>query len=132
MKKLLLLFILTSSALTASADDYNALYFYNTDGTETLGNITAKGVTITFSDGNLTAVNTTTSESVTLALSDLGKMAIATESTGINIVTTDRSVSLGDADAIYDLSGRRLSKGKAIKSGIYILKKDGQAIKVKK
>lgn len=130
MKKLLVLFTLIGSALTVSADDYSYLYFRNTDGTGQLGNITAKGTTITFSDGNLIAVNTTTSESLTIALSDLGAMSFSGESTGISSATLTEDMNLDNADAIYDLTGRRVSRSTELKKGIYILRKDGQTKKI--
>ena len=55
MKKILLIFAILLGSLQVVADDYTQLVFKNSDGS--LSSITSMGLTITFEEGKMTAVN---------------------------------------------------------------------------
>jgi hypothetical protein len=130
MKKKLLTTMLLASALSASAGDYDYLTFVTTDGSKT--SLPAVGLTITFSNGNLVASNG--SASATIALSNMASMSFtATDATTTAIGTSlrdDSSLTLDDAEAIYDLSGRSIPTGQTLTKGIYIIKKGSETRKI--
>lgn len=128
MKKLIIGFILAVVSISVHAADYTYLTLVEQDGTKT--SLTAVGLTITFSDGNLVATNSTTSESKTISLSNLASMNFSTANettTGIQNV----SIDIEDADTfIYDLSGRQIPSGASLTKGIYIIKKGSATRKI--
>jgi hypothetical protein len=128
MRKLIIGFILAAISITTHAADYTYLTIVEQDGTKT--SLTAVGLTITFSDGNLVATNSTTSESKTISLSNLASMNFSTANettTGIQNV----SIDIDDADTfIYDLSGRQIPSGGSLTKGIYIIKKGSVTRKI--
>ena len=128
MKKLIIGFILAAISVTIHAADYTHLTFVEQDGTKT--SLTAVGLTITFSDGNLVATNAATSESKTISLSHLASINFSTSdetTTGIQNV----SIDIQDADAvIYDLSGRQIPSGSSLTKGIYVIKKGSVTRKI--
>jgi len=126
MKNFLILIMLWV-AMSVYAADYAYLTVTEQDGTKT--SLTAVGLTITFSDGNLVATNSTTSESKTISLSNLASLNFSTSdetTTGINAAKT--SFSVAEADAIYDLTGRQVPAGNKLTKGVYLIKK-GSVIK---
>lgn len=116
MKKVLLTLSVLAMALTVQADDYPYLTFETADGTKTSVSTTA--LTITIQNGKLMAGTTE------LSLADLSMMYFSStsETTAINAVEAD-DLSLGDADAVYDLAGRRIPNGATLSKGIYVIKK---------
>ncbi len=128
MKKLIIGFILAAISITTHAAEYTYLTIVEQDGTKT--SLTAVGLTITFSDGNLVATNTTTSESKTVSLSNLASMNFSTSNettTGIQ----DISIDIQDTDTyIYDLSGRQIPSGTSLTKGIYIIRKGSVTRKI--
>lgn len=130
-KNILMLALLASAALNASADNYNYLTVQKQDGTEQ--SFTAQGLTITFANGNMVA--TQDGQTTTLALSELNKMFFSQEPTGIEDVSI--SEPAGEASgAVYDLSGRKVTSAPVssstpslLKKGIYIV--NGKKIVVK-
>lgn len=128
MRKLIIGFILAAISITTHAADYTYLTIVEQDGTKT--SLTAVGLTITFSDGNLVATNSTTSESKTISLSNLASMNFSTANettTGIQNV----SIDIDNADTfIYDLSGRQIPSGASLTKGIYIIKKGSVTRKI--
>lgn len=70
------------------------------------------------------ATNADTSETKTIALSDLVSMNFSNsnETTGINSIEAE-DFSLNEADAVYDLTGRRIPSNTSLSKGIYIIKK---------
>lgn len=130
-KNILMLALLASAALNASADNYNYLTVQKQDGTEQ--SFTAQGLTITFANGNMVA--TQDGQTTTLALSELNKMFFSQEPTGIEDVSI--SEPAGEVSgAVYDLSGRKVTSAPAssstpslLKKGIYIV--NGKKIVVK-
>lgn len=128
MKKAILLLLMITAALTTQAVSYTYLTFVEQDGTKT--SLNAVGLTITFSDGNLVATNSTTSESKTISLSNLASMSFSTSdetTTGIQSV----SIDIQDSDAvIYNLSGQQILSGYSLSKGIYIIKKGSVTRKI--
>ena len=128
MKKLIIGFILAAISITTHAAEYTYLTIVEQDGTKT--SLTAVGLTITFSDGNLVATNSTTSESKTVSLSNLASMNFSTSNettTGIQ----DISIDIQDTDTyIYDLSGRQIPSGTTLTKGIYIIRKGSVTRKI--
>lgn len=116
MKKVLLTLSVLAMALTVQADDYPYLTFETADGTKMSVSTTA--LTITIQNGKLMAGTTE------LSLADLSMMYFSStsETTAINAVEAD-DLSLGDADAVYDLAGRRIPNGATLSKGIYVIKK---------
>ena len=128
MKKLIIGFILAAISITTHAAEYTYLTIVEQDGTKT--SLTAVGLTITFSDGNLIATNSTTSESKTVSLSNLASMNFSTSNettTGIQNI----SIDIQDTDTyIYDLSGRQIPSGTSLTKGIYIIRKGSVTRKI--
>lgn len=129
MKKKVIITMLLGTVLTAAASDYDYLTIESTDGTKT--SLTAVGLKISFSDGNLVATNG--SESTTIAISALSAMRFTTSNesgtSGIGQTLTDDNFSINDAEAIYDLNGRQIDPSQ-VKKGVYIIKKDNQTKKI--
>ena len=128
MKKLIIGFILAVVSISVHAADYTYLTLVEQDGTKT--SLTAVGLTITFSDGNLVATNSTTSESKTISLSNLASMNFSTSNettTGIQSISID---ILDTKTVIYDLSGRQIPSGSSLSKGIYVIKKGSVTRKI--
>lgn len=123
--------LLIGSTMTAAADDYGYLTIEKSDGSKS--SLTAIGTTITFADGNLIAVNG--SEQATIALESLSAMRFTTISEGSSDVTAiggieqSEALTLADADAVFDLSGREIPKN-GVKKGVYIIKKGSKTQKI--
>ena len=112
MKKMLVLLSMMMGPLASFADDYPYLTFETADGAKT--SISTESLTINIQDGKLMA------GSMELTLADLSKMYFSTsdETTGIeeiNVTTLDEDVD------IYDLQGRKVSKGQ-MRRGVYVIK----------
>ena len=135
MKRQALLAMILAGTLAAQAADYEYLTIEKSDGTAQ--SLTAVGLKITFSNGNLMATSGT--ESATIALSDLSRMYFSNtkEATAIDNLQMDDLQSAADKDIeIYDLQGRRI-KGQIGKSsnsqmpkGIYLVKQNNKTKKV--
>lgn len=126
-KKYFLLALLTILTSTLRASDYQYLVFTLTDGTTR--SITAQDLTLTFTGGNLTAQSGT--ESLTIPLTSLTKMAFSNDgsTTGISTISSDGIQTDADAE-VYDLNGRRIPSNTTLQRGIYIIKRNGQTTKV--
>ena len=130
MKKLIVTLCAVAAVQTMQAADYDYLTIVETDGTRT--SLTAIGLTISFSDGNLVATNTQTSEQKTVSLGSLASLNFSTSNettTGISRVEAD-SFGTSEADAIYDLQGRQIPAGSSLTRGVYIIKKGGLTRKI--
>ena len=127
--------MILAGTLAAQAADYEYLTIEKSDGTAQ--SLTAVGLKITFSNGNLMATSGT--ERATIALSDLSRMYFSNtkEATAIDNLQMDDLQSAADKDIeIYDLQGRRI-KGQIGKSsnsqmpkGIYLVKQNNKTKKV--
>lgn len=130
MKQSYLIFLLLACSAFAKAEgNYPYLTVVQTDGTKT--SLTAVGLSITFNNGNLVAVNSTTSESKTVALSNLASLKFTTtsETSGINSLEAD-SFGIDDAETIYDMSGRQIPSGTTLSKGVYVIKKGSVTRKI--
>lgn len=126
MRRVLLLLFTFLGLAVVRAEDYAYLTIVGADGGKT--SLTAVGLTLSFSDGNLVARNAYTDESLTLPLSSLASMNFSNddETTGI---TSVHAVTSGD-DAVYTIQGQRLPVGTPLKKGIYIVRKGSTTQKV--
>lgn len=130
MKKWLTSLLAVAAMQSIQAADYDYLTIVETDGTRT--SLTAVGLTITFSDGSLVATNANTSETKTVSLTNLASLNFSTTNettTGISSIEAE-SFNLGEAEAVYDLSGRQIPEGTSLTRGIYIIKKGGITRKI--
>ncbi len=121
MKKTLLLIVMMIGTLAAQADDYSYLTFETTDGSK--GSVSVSNLSITISGTTLTA------GSQSFTLTNLSKMYFTTTdetTTGISEITT---AELNEATAIYDLSGKQVSKDQ-MRRGVYIVKTKNGTFKV--
>ena len=113
--------------MAAQAVDYQYLNIEKTDGTAQ--SLTAEGLEISYSNGNLIATNGT--EQATFALTTLKRMYFSNDKTTTAIETVEATAAdWNDATTeIYDLSGRRLPQGKKPARGLYIFKKGNTTTK---
>ena len=123
MKRLAFVIVILAGVLTAKAVDYQYLTIEKTDGTTLT--LTAVGLSISYSDGNLVATNGT--EKATLTLIDVTRMYFSNtgEATGIQGTVADTD---GEVE-IYDLNGRKISKAD-MRKGVYIIQRKGKATKI--
>jgi hypothetical protein len=128
MKKTLLLFIALLGITSVQAEDYKYLTIVGIDGTKT--SITAVGLSISFSDTQLTAKNAYTDETATVELTNLASMNFSNsdETTGIRETISEKETS--NVDVIYNLQGQQLPTNAAFAKGIYIFKKGNETQKV--
>ena len=126
-KKIIMACLMALTSITLQAADYQYLVFTLTDGTTQ--SITAQDLTLTFTGGNLTAQSGT--ESLTIPLTSLTKMAFSNDgsTTGISTISSDGIQNDTDAE-VYDFDGRRITTGTTLQRGIYIIKRNGQTTKV--
>ena len=116
MKRAFLSLVFTCLLLSASATDYKFLTFENTDGSKV--SLSATGLTLTFSDGNLVA-----SDGTIIPLGNLAKMYF-TETSGITTATSTASGTI----KVFTLSGILVdtyTDGQipvSLPKGIYIIK----------
>lgn len=129
MKKLVLLALILTGALTAQADDYPYLTFEMTDGTK--ASVAVKSLTLTISGTTLTL------GSQTFTLLNLSKMyfsATDETATGTDIVDnlTIDDLLLDNAE-IYDLNGRKIARkasNSKLPRGVYIVKTKERTCKI--
>ena len=128
MKKSLLLFITLLGMATVQAEDYKYLTIVGIDGTKT--SLTAIGLSISFSDTQLTAKNAYTDETTTIALTNLASMNFSNtdETTGIHTIQANEMNE--KSDAVYNLQGEQLPDNATLSKGIYIIKKGNETLKV--
>lgn len=130
MKRVLLSTLALAAVFSMRAADYTYLTLVEQDGTKT--SLTAIGLTITFSDGNIVATNSATSESKTISLSSFASMNFSNSNettTGINAIEAE-SFGIGDAEAVYDITGRQIPAATSLPKGIYIIKKGNTVRKI--
>ena len=124
MKKLLLIIgLLMALNANMRAADYNYLVFTMTDGTTQ--SIAVTGLQLSFTNGNLAATNGT--ETLTIPLTNMEKMAFSNDTTTGISFTLDTSTNEG-CD-YYSLDGRRLNS-KPTQTGVYIVKAGTKTYKV--
>ncbi len=120
MKKTAFAILLMLACTASRADTYKYLVFSTTAGEDIA--MTAEGMKITFSDGNLVADNGT--ETRTMALSELSHFCFSDTTTGISAATAERTA---EAAEVYNVSGQRVGTvcgggTLSLPRGTYILK----------
>ena len=98
MKRTAFIAMLMAGTLTAQADNFTYLTIEKTDGTAQ--SLTAVGLTISYSEGNLVATNGT--ESATIALADVSRMYFSNEQATTGISKTVASTTKPTTDALSD------------------------------
>lgn len=123
MKLPTLMTLLLSGTLAAQAADYQYLTIEKNDGTA--HSLTAMGLSITYTDTQLTATNG--SETATFTLSEVSRMYFSNtkEATGIETTVAEN----GNSAEVYDLNGRRVTTGN-LQKGVYIVKENGKTRKI--
>ena len=132
MKRLFIIFILCAAfGFSVQAGDYDYLAFRSNDGTEI--SLSVSNLKITFSNGQLVAVNSETNQ--TFSLSDLNKMYFTNSA-----ITNIEEVLPTDLDTeveIFTTSG--VSKGRynnlnqarqTLSKGVYIVKQSEKTYKI--
>lgn len=120
MKKLFLMMALFVATLTAHAADYAYLTFETTDGAKI--SVPAESLNITISGTTLTAGGQS------FTLSNLNKMYFSNSNETTEIGDELRLQNEEIAD-IYDLNGRKVSKGQLPK-GAYLVKNENGTYKI--
>ena len=134
MKRVVFTTMMMAGMLTAQADNFTYLTIEKTDGTAQ--SLTAVGLNLSYSGGNLIATNGT--ESATIALTEVSRMYFSNEqaiTSAISTVNTSTpsSETNPQSDGIYNLQGHRvasLSQRSSLRKGIYIIVENGQTKKV--
>ena len=134
MKRVVFTTMMMAGMLTAQADNFTYLTIEKTDGTAQ--SLTAVGLNLSYSGGNLIATNGT--ESATIALTEVSRMYFSNEqaaTTGISTVNTNTQQPTSNIlpDGIYNLQGHRvaeLSQRSTLRKGIYIIVENAQSKKI--
>ncbi len=124
MKKTIISCLLSILTMGTWASNYQYLVFTLSDGTQKA--VTASGLTITFSDGNLVATSGS-STLATIALTSLTSMVFSNETTGIDNI--ESSLTIDESAAIYDMGGRLMPRDAQLPKGVYIMKTNNKTIK---
>ena len=117
MKKMLMTALMMAGTLSVMADDYPYLTFETADGTKV--SFGSSSLTITIQNGKLMA------GSKEFNLSDLSKMYFSTTNESMTTEIAEvKSVTIENDAEIYDLQGRKVSKGQngRLPRGIYVIK----------
>ena len=134
MKRVVFTTMMMAGMLAAQADNFTYLTIEKTDGTAQ--SLTAVGLNLSYSGGNLIATNGT--ESATIALTEVSRMYFSNEqaaTTGISTVNTNTQQPTPNTlpDGIYNLQGHRvaeLSQRSTLRKGIYIIVENAQSKKI--
>ena len=124
MKRLLFILIMMTGALAMQAADYPYLTFETTDGNRI--SVPAESLTLTVSGTTLTVGNQS------FTLTNLTKMYFSTsdETTGLDQIENGEWRIENSATAIYDLQGRKISKGQMRSGQVYIVKTNSGTHKI--
>lgn len=125
-KKIIIMSMLLTGALSAGAYEYGYLTFQNVDGSQ--ASVAVEELTLSVADGNLVATNGSSTR--TFPLASLAKMYFTAQPT----VVTDVKAQGTGAVRVYDASGKHRGQyaseadalGSLGKGGVYILKGDGE------
>lgn len=127
MKRFMILSVLVVTAAFARATDYKYLVLQQTDGT--VIPLSADGLRLTFSDGNLVA-----SDGTTVSLTSLSMMCFSEDATAIETISNGNDVSAVD---VYTVSGVLVGRyesisaaQQALRSGLYVMKNNGGTQKI--
>ena len=122
-RKIFFLWMMMGS-LSMHAADYTYLTFETTDGAKV--SVSAASLTLTISGTTLTVGNQS------FTLTNLTKMYFSTsdETTGIDQIENGEWRIENSATAIYDLQGRKISKGQMRSGQVYIVKTNSGTHKI--
>ena len=122
-RKIFFLWMMMGS-LSMHAADYTYLTFETTDGAKV--SVSAASLTLTISGTTLTVGNQS------FTLTNLTKMYFSTsdETTGIDQIENGEWRIENSATAIYDLQGRKVSKGQMRSGQVYIVKTNSGTHKI--
>ena len=122
-RKIFFLWMMMGS-LSMHAADYTYLTFETTDGAKV--SVSAASLTLTISGTTLTVGNQS------FTLTNLTKMYFSTsdETTGIDQIENGELRIENSATAIYDLQGRKISKGQMRSGQVYIVKTNSGTHKI--
>ena len=136
MKRVVFTTMMMAGMLTAQADNFTYLTIEKTDGTAQ--SLTAVGLNLSYSGGNLIATNGT--ESATIALTEVSRMYFSNEQAATTVISTvntntntQHPTSNTLPDGIYNLQGHRvaeLSQRSTLRKGIYIIVENAQSKKI--
>ena len=120
-KRLLTMSVLAALSGHLMADEFGYMVFTLNDGT--MKSITASGLTLSFTDGNLSAKSG--NNELTIPLNSLKVMAFSK-----NCVTAiGDTMAYDDSEEIYDLQGHRVTRAE-MRKGVYIIKTKNRTYKV--
>lgn len=120
-KRLLTMSVLAALSGHLMADEFGYMVFTLNDGT--MKSITASGLTLSFTDGNLSAKSG--NNELTIPLNSLKVMAFSK-----NCVTAiGDTMADDDSEEIYDLQGHRVTRAE-MRKGVYIIKTKNKTYKL--
>ena len=103
------------------ADEFGYMVFTLNDGT--MKSITANGLTLSFTDGNLSAKSG--NNELTIPLNSLKVMAFSKN----GVTAIGDTMANDDSEEIYDLQGNRVTRAE-MRKGVYIIKTKNRTYKV--
>ena len=120
-KRLLTMSVLAALSGHLMADEFGYMVFTLNDGT--MKSITANGLTLSFTDGNLSAKSG--NNELTIPLNSLKVMAFSKN----GVTAIGDTMANDDSEEIYDLQGHRVTRAE-MRKGVYIIKTKNRTYKV--
>ncbi len=120
-KRLLTMSVLAALSGHLMADEFGYMVFTLNDGT--MKSITANGLTLSFTDGNLSAKSG--NNELTIPLNSLKVMAFSKN----GVTAIGDTMADDDSEEIYDLQGHRVTRAE-MRKGVYIIKTKNRTYKV--
>ena len=120
-KRLLTMSVLAALSGHLMADEFGYMVFTLNDGT--MKSITANGLTLSFTDGNLSAKSG--NNELTIPLNSLKVMAFSKN----GVTAIGDTMADDDSEEIYDLQGNRVTRAE-MRKGVYIIKTKNRTYKV--
>lgn len=120
-KRLLTMSVLAALSGHLMADEFGYMVFTLNDGT--MKSITANGLTLSFTDGNLSAKSG--NNELTIPLNSLKVMAFSKN----GVTAIGDTMADDDSEEIYDLQGHRVTRAE-MRKGVYIIKTKNKTYKV--
>ena len=120
-KRLLTMSVLAALSGHMMADEFGYMVFTLNDGT--MKSITANGLTLSFTDGNLSAKSG--NNELTIPLNSLKVMAFSKN----GVTAIGDTMADDDSEEIYDLQGNRVTRAE-MRKGVYIIKTKNRTYKV--
>ena len=120
-KRLLTMSVLAALSGHLMADEFGYMVFTLNDGT--MKSITTNGLTLSFTDGNLSAKSG--NNELTIPLNSLKVMAFSKN----GVTAIGDTMADDDSEEIYDLQGNRVTRAE-MRKGVYIIKTKNRTYKV--